>query len=216
MNLAERSLSELFPEKFGDYDVSLKYSGKFSCYNGNVRLRNKTLVFGLSREWKNVSEEIQMGLIQLLILKVLKRKKNTNYIDLYHGFIKKIHIAIPKTESVPELEGSFSRVNKKYFDELLEMPNLAWCNSVSKLGSYEYGSDRISISRILNGKPELLDYVMYHEMLHKKLKFDAKSVRSVHHTKKFRDDERCFDDSEKYERELRNLVRKRKLADMFF
>ena len=38
MNLAEKSFFELFPEKISNYDFKIKYSGKFSPYNANVKL----------------------------------------------------------------------------------------------------------------------------------------------------------------------------------
>ncbi|MBI4439969.1 hypothetical protein HY638_03275 [Candidatus Woesearchaeota archaeon] len=216
MDLAQKSLLELFPEKNGKYMISLKYSGKFSNYNANVRLRDSRMEFRLSREWENISPEIQMGLMQLLILKAMKKKKSTHYIDLYHSFMKNVHIAVPKEESEPELEESFSRVNGKYFYGSIEKPNLAWINSVAKLGSYEFGSDRISISKILSGREKLLDYVMYHEMLHKKHKFNAAKSRSMYHTRKFREDEREFASSSEIENELKNLVRKNRGWGFFF
>jgi hypothetical protein len=70
----------------------------------------------------------------------------------------------------------------------MEIPNLEWgSNSKRKLGSYDYHTDTISISTIfLDSEQELLDYLIYHEMLHKKLKFNSKNNRSYHHTKKFK------------------------------
>ncbi len=216
MNLAEQSLLELFPEKKEEYEVSLAYSGKFSSYNGNVIKRHHILEFGLSNEWKGVSAEIQMGLIQLLLCKVFKTKRSTHYMDMYHSFMKKIHIAIPKTESDELLEKSFDRVNDLYFNGLMEKPNLVWCDSINKLGSYEYGSDRISISEILRNHLHLLDYVMYHEMLHKKHKFRNAELRSLYHTKEFRADERSFEHSASCEEELKRLVRRHKMRSFFF
>ena len=45
----------------------------------------------------------------------------------------------------------------------MQTPNLVWGkNSFRKLGSYEYGSDTITISKIfLESDKSLLDYVMY-------------------------------------------------------
>ena len=121
--------------------------------------------------------------------------------------MKNLHISIPKESSDPVLEESFNKVNEKYFFGLIERPNLAWHNSISRLGSYEYGTDTISISKVLLQDNEVLDYVIYHEMLHKKHKFDSKNGRSRHHTKEFRTRERAFENSSEMEERIKKLVR---------
>ena len=126
----------------------------------------------MSKKWKTISKEIQIGLIQSLSLKIFKEKKKTTNIELYNIFMKKIHIAAPKIKFDPTLEKSFHKVNEKYFYGLIEKPNLVWGDfSLRKLGSYEYGSDTITISKVLQNQGFLIDYIMYHELLHKKHKF---------------------------------------------
>jgi len=215
MGLASEAFKGLFPEMEFDYDVKIKYSRKFSDYNANVRYRGKNLWFGLSYKWKSVSREIRIGLIQSLLLKVLKEKKSTTNIDLYNMFLKNVHISAPKYTTEPFLEESFNRVNENFFYGLIEKPNLAWTNSINKLGSYEYGTDTISISPILKNRKEALDYVMYHEMLHKKYKFRHKKGRNYHHTKEFRKKEKEFPDAEKLEQELKGLITKNKVKRFF-
>jgi hypothetical protein len=51
----------------------------------------------------------------------------------------------------------------------------------------------------------MMDYVMYHEMLHKKHKFSSKGSRIMHHTKEFRSSESAFPNSEIIEKRLRTL-----------
>jgi len=200
------------------YTYSLKYSGKFKAYRANIRLCNNHVTLGLSKKWKSVGKEIQIGLIQELLLKLFKRrlkpsKKNTENIELYNLFMKKIHIAAPKTKTHPLLEASFDRVNRKYFLGLLDKTNLVWGNnSVRKLGSYEYGTDTIMISSILREDLELLDYVMYHEMLHKKHKFERRNGKSYHHTSEFRQMEKKFENAELLERRLSRLSYRKKLS----
>ena len=93
---------------------------------------------------------------------------------------------------------------------MLEIPNLAWGQfSTRKLGCYEYGSDTITISQIFRyADPILLDYVMYHEMLQKKYKFDSKNGRHNHHTKHFREMEAAFPNAQMLEKEINKLANK--------
>jgi len=218
MHIIRQAFQELYPDKELDKEVSIRYSGKFKPFNANVKISPYKLHFNLSREWRDVSREIKIGLIQSLLIRIYKGIPNTGYRDLYESFIKSLPKYAPKTESDPLLESSFNRINEKYFHGLIEQPNLIWGNhSFSKLGSYEYQTDTIKISSIFKQKEqELLDYVMYHEMLHKKHKFYTKSGRSYHHTANFKKDEKQFENQEIIEKKLKNLCRKTKIKRIFF
>lgn len=213
--LIKEALQQLYPEKELKYSVSLKYSRNFKPYNANVKRYGNSLMFNISRDWKKISKEIQIGLIQELLTRILKDKnKKTMNMELYNLFMKNVHLAIPKTKTDDVLEASFDRVNEAYFNGMLDKPNLQWGNeSISKLGSYEYGTDMITISAIFkNEKPELLDYVMYHEMLHKKFKFQSKNGRNVHHSSEFRKMESKFQDRDLMEKEVSKIARKHRFG----
>lgn len=218
MKLVEEAFTTLFPEKdLENYQLKIKYTGKFKPYNANVRYSRNSFQFNLSRKWKTISREIQMGLIQGLMLKVFKEKKKTTNIDLYNSFMKNLHITIPKISNDPILEESFNKINEKYFFGLIEQPNLTWHNSIRRLGSYEYGTDTISISKVIASDKDLLDYVMYHEALHKKHKFHESNGRTFHHTKEFRKMERSFENSTEMEDKIKKLTRqKRKVRFRWF
>ncbi len=217
MSLIHQSFKLLYPEKEIPYSVSVKYSNKFKPYNANVRLYQNNLQFNLSKKWKTIDEEIKIGLIQSLLLKLFKSKKQTRNIELYNSFIKNIHLAAPKTQSDHELESSFSRVNQNYFYNILEKPNLRWGSSSSvKLGSYEYQTDTITVSSMLkHASNDLLDYIMYHELLHKKHKFYTVSNRNYHHTSEFKKAEKQFANINAVEAELRILCSKRRMKRGF-
>jgi predicted metal-dependent hydrolase len=216
MSLIRKSFQKLYPEKSLPFKTKLRYSKAFKGYNANIKLYNNILEARLSKKWYTISREIQLGLIQSLLIRLFKEKKNTTNIDLYNNFIKNVHIAIPKTNSHPLLEESFNRVNEKYFLDLIEQTNLEFNNSVNKLGSYEYGLDTITISKYLKEMPqEMLDYVMYHEMLHKKHKFKNIGIKTNHHTKEFKEEERKFENSHQIEKQLRYLVTKTKKKGIF-
>ncbi len=212
MSLATDAFLGLYPDREPAHDFKIKYSSKFNLYNANVHYSSTMMEFRLSRSWKEVGRDIRIGLLQTLMLKAFGDRKRTMEIDLYNIFLKKVHMAVPKDRVDPALEESFLRVNERYFGGLMEMPNLVFGrDSARKLGSYEYGSDTITISMILRDEQELLDYVMYHELLHKKFKFDVKNSRSMHHTKEFRRAERMFENQEEIEARLSRLsARKRK------
>ena len=212
--IIEDAFSDLFPDKdVSQYSLSLTYSAKFSPYNGNVRRRGNQIEFNFSHKWKHISREIQIGLAQHLLVKLFKVKKKTTNMDIYSHFMKSIHIAAPKTHFDPLLKASFEKSNDTYFSGMMEMPNLEWgSESFAKLGQYAYGSDTITISTILRDAPqELLDYVMYHEMLHKKLKFTtSKSGRTFHHPQEFKRLEALFPHAARLEKELSQWAGKKR------
>jgi len=212
MSIITESFERLFPGKILEKEPRISYSGRFKDFNANVRITSSSLTFNLSKTWKPVDREIKIGLIQALLLKIYKKKAKTQNIDLYNLFIKNLHISVPKTESHPVLEASFNRVNNNYFFGLVETPNLRWGQpTFRKLGSYDFHTDTITMSSIFTDETELLDYVMYHEILHKKLKFTNSGSRSYHHTAEFRRKEKEFPGSERIENQINALVSGKRL-----
>src|SRR3989338_3019032 len=126
MSLIDTAFAQLYPEKQFDYTSEIKYSLKFKPYNARVSWRGRHLVFRLSASWKDVDESITLGLIQVLLLKVLKRQASTANMDLYHSFLRRLPDYSLKGESDAQLSASFSRVNPVYFSGLLEQPTLQW------------------------------------------------------------------------------------------
>jgi predicted metal-dependent hydrolase len=214
MDIIEESFQGLYDPSRWVYEAKLTYSGHFTGYNANIKLRGgRQLTISMSRAWKDVSREIKIGLIQTLLLKLLKstaRKadaKKTTQMDLYNHFMRSLHLSVEKTEQEPELCARFDILNDAYFNGMLDKSNLAWGDKTfRKLGHYDFGKDMIVLSSILRGqKDELIDYVLYHEMLHKKLKFrssQGSTARSSYHTHEFKELEKRFPNAAQLEKEL--------------
>ncbi len=214
-------MEEAFTELFPGREIpafKLKYSGRFSAYNANVVKHGNDLQFNVSKEWRNVDRLIKKGLLQHLLLKITrdhrrkKFKRNTMHIDLYNSFVKNLHKSIPKTKTDPILDQSFWRVNGQFFFNTIEQANLEWSSySKTTLGTYNYQTDTITVSRFFENAPQgLLDYVMYHEMLHKKVKFKTSGTKSYHHTAKFKQKEKEFPDAKKMEKAIEEFLRWRR------
>ena len=78
MNIIERAFRDLYPEKNYSYSGKIKYSGKFKDYNANVRLNSfsKEIIFSLSKNWKSISPDIKMGLLQELMIQELANESD--------------------------------------------------------------------------------------------------------------------------------------------
>jgi hypothetical protein len=215
-------ISKAYEGLYGEpcpYETRLRYSRAFSGFNANIRLQGNLVHVRMSREWKDVSKDIQVGLIQLLLTRLLKRKGKvagqTMEMEMYIHYLKNLSKYTQASETDPDLEASYHRVNEVYFDGFIDRPNLVWGNeNFYKLGTYTYATNTVTISSILAKDENLLDYVMYHELLHKKLQFYDKNGRTFHHTRKFKEMEGKYKDADA-ERKLQAFLRKQKRGRLF-
>ncbi len=96
-----------------------------------------------------------------------------------------------------DLEASFQRVNLRYFDGQVERPHLAWGSrtTTKKFGHFDFTRNQIVVSPCLDA-PEVplavLDFVVFHELLHKIHGLTRHNGRNRAHTPAFRKDERRF------------------------
>lgn len=109
-----------------------------------------------------------------------------------------------------DLREVFSRVNRVYFRGRLDPPGLVWSQAPTrrKLGHYQAGTDTVMLSLTLDSPdvPEfVVDFVMYHELLHKSLGVGMKNGRQRAHTSAFRKAERDYPRYEEAEASLRRL-----------
>jgi len=184
MNIAEEALAELYPQISEHREIKLAYHGKFKGYGGNIRWSTKRLGPGfieirLAKEWTDVSPLIQKGLIQHLFLKLYRIPAHTESMEMYDQFLKNLSKVAYVNKQDPLLLERFHSLNQDYFASTLEATNLVWGGpSFSKLGTYTYSSDTITMSAVFKGisaeNLPLLDYVLYHEMLHKEQQFHTK------------------------------------------
>jgi hypothetical protein len=96
-----------------------------------------------------------------------------------------------------DLKTAFQRVNRRYFKNHLTIPRLVWGQRLSrrKLGHYQPATDTVLVSRTLDNPevPEfVVDFIVYHELLHKQLGIQAAGGRRYSHTPAFKQAERRF------------------------
>ncbi len=110
-----------------------------------------------------------------------------------------------------DLEGVTDYVNSYYFARKLDPPTLAWsCESPRRrLGFYFESLNLLAANRVLDSEKiprYVLEFVVYHELLHHRNAGDGSRIVRVHHTKDFREQERAFNHFEDAERWLRRIV----------
>ena len=113
---------------------------------------------------------------------------------------------------VHDLAESFRRVNDRMFDGRMPRPALEWSRRATyhKFGHYSPSRDAVVISRSLDDEEVLtfvIDFVLYHELLHKKHGSTWTGKRRIVHTAPFRADERRFPEHEAAKAEIRKIAR---------
>jgi hypothetical protein len=126
-------------------------------------------------------------------------------IEQYGGCVARVRGA------VHDLEASFRRVNATFFDGRMERPTISWSRAETRrmFGHYEFVSDSLVVSSSLDRAdvPEfVVDFIVYHELLHKKHGLRWTGSRAHAHTPEFRREERRFPGMAEAERVLRRIA----------
>jgi predicted metal-dependent hydrolase len=112
---------------------------------------------------------------------------------------------------VHDLDESFARVNAAYFEGRIAKPSLVWNRTLTarKFGHYQPARDTLMISVSLDDPKVpayVVDFVMYHELLHKKHGVMTVNGRRLAHSPEFRADERRFAEHREAEQRLNELA----------
>jgi len=108
-----------------------------------------------------------------------------------------------------DLEALFADLNVRFFESALSKPLLGWSVRPSRrlLGHYDPAHHAIVISSIFDTPKTpryVVEYILYHEMLHIKHPAESRTERRCVHTPAFKAEERRFP---QYEQALRYLKR---------
>jgi hypothetical protein len=197
----------------------------YTSVKNTVRKRNNIIYVRISDMLKDAPQNVLMALGIVLFYKLNGRTSPESERNIYKDYVnsKRMQSRIQnirrkrgkKKLMGPEgeyhdLSESFDRVNKNYFDYTLSKPNLSWSmrKTKTRFGHHDLVFNTIVISRTLDDKriPKyLLDYVMYHEMLHQKHGRLFKNGKNHVHTRDFKVDEKKFHKYNKAKADLKKI-----------
>jgi len=185
----------------------------YAGLSSTIRLRQGRIYVRVSDILADSPREVLYALACILVAKLYRRKASPDCERAYRDYTS--HPAVLRaTEAtrrsrgykittsprgkVYDLEELFAVLNERYFSGSLKQPALSWSRARTGrvLGHHDHVHDAIIISRTLDDPtvPRLVvDYVLYHEMLHVKHPPENASGRTVYHSARFRADERRFD-----------------------
>ena len=196
----------------------------FAGLNHTIRLRNQCLYVRISDILQEAPLAVYQSLAHILIGKLFNRKPLIEHETLYRDYAYQPHVVrasdlARQQRGRKQLNGAaghaydlaqiFARLNHYYFANSLAQPTLSWSTRRTKriLGHHDALHDAIIISRSLDKKSVpgyVVEYVMYHEMLHIKHPTRLVNGRRIFHPPAFRAEEKCF---EQYEAAIQWLER---------
>ena len=185
----------------------------FAGLNHTARLTNGRLRIRVSDIFIDAPLDIIGSLAIILLAKLYRKTVDASLHRLYRGYILTNDIQ-DRAESARaargrgprettargrhvDLTASCERINNHYFNGEIRQPRLSWSAKRSRyiLGRYDALHHAIVISRVFDSPniPEyVVDYIMFHELLHVKHRSQIQDARCIVHTPEFRAEERKF------------------------
>lgn len=177
-----------------------------------IRIRGGKVFVRLAELCRAAPPEAQRALAFILTAKLLRKKVSSAANEIYRAFIKSREVQTKAKENrrakgrkiittsegdVYNLEEIFERVNANYFRDSILKPTLTWSarRTFRILGHHDAAHETIVISKSLDDKTVpscVVEYVVFHEMLHIFHPTTHRNGRRYNHTPQFRRDERKF------------------------
>ncbi|MCA1590409.1 MAG: DUF45 domain-containing protein [Acidobacteria bacterium] len=198
--------------------------------NHTIRLRGGRIYVRIAEICRDMPAVAHRALAFILVAKLLRKKVPAGANEVYDQFTKTPEmraratahkrirgrkVLTPPAGSQYDLSEIFDRLNRMYFDGKLAKPVLSWSatKTYRNLGHHDSTHETVVISRSLDSAEVpgyVVDYVVFHEMLHIQHPTVHHNGRRYNHTPAFRHDEEKFEHFARAERWIERNVWKLK------
>jgi hypothetical protein len=212
------SIEEIYERVFRDIRPSLatptihvRYY-RFTNLTSNIRLIQGQLVVKISDLLEGAPSPVQESLAYILLSKLFRQRPPKQMMEVYRMYLGRQEVrdelnAVRQARGRKmlaeaaghhfDLDAMFASLNAQYFENSLVKPQLGWSMQRSRtiLGHYDASHHAIAISRRLDQADVpafVVEYVLYHEMLHIKHPVEHKGASRKIHTKGFQKEEKLF------------------------
>ena len=184
----------------------------FANVNNTIRLRNGRLLVRLSDLLEGAPASILKAIAHILLAKMYRQPVDRAQAARYRKYVAS-HEIVRKTHLVRQMRGRkllrsprghffdleavFEDLNSRFFHGLMARPRMSWSQTKTRriLGHYDPAHNAIIISRIFDhpAVPRfVLEYIVYHEMLHLKHPVRLRGSRRCVHSEEFQAEEKLF------------------------
>jgi hypothetical protein len=184
----------------------------FANVNNTIRLRDGKLLVRLSDLLEGAPDSVLRAIAHILLAKIYRQPIDRGHAARYRKYVASQEI-VRKTHLVRQMRGRkrlrparghfydldaiFEELNTRFFHGLLARPCMSWSQTKTRriLGHYDPAHNAIIISRIFDHfavPPYVLEYIVYHEMLHLRHPVKLRGSRRCVHSAEFQAEERLF------------------------
>jgi hypothetical protein len=195
----------------------------FAGLRSTIRLQNNHVDVRISDVLQDAPPLVLEALAEILLAQVFRRRASREARECYLAYVfrpatrQRIEATrrergtkrlLPPQGRSYDLAEIFERLNRRFFRGTLPTPRLGWSlrRSRTVLGHYDSAHGAIIISRVLDAPAVpryLVEYLVYHEMLHIRYPVERQGHRRVMHSREFRQAEKRFPQYERARRKLK-------------
>jgi hypothetical protein len=197
----------------------------FANVNNTIRLRDGQLLVRVSDLLEGAPEYVLRAIAHILLAKMYRKPVDREQATRYRRYVTTQHMS-RKTHLVRQMRGRkrlaspqghtydldaiFDELNARFFHGLLARPQMSWSSerARNRLGHYDPAHNAIVVSRVFD-HPRIpgpvVEYIVYHEMLHLRHPVKVKGRRRCVHSAEFQAEERLFPQLEEAKRFLKLL-----------
>ncbi|HXZ80775.1 MAG TPA: M48 family peptidase [Terriglobales bacterium] len=184
----------------------------FANINNTIRLRDGVLLVRISDLLEGAPQSVLHAIAHILLAKIYRKPIADAHAVRYrrhigsHEISEKAHLlrgmrGRKKIEgalgNVYDLEAIFEDLNSRFFYGLLARPQMTWSQNHSRnaLGHYDPAHNTIVVSRVFDHVDiprYVVEYIVYHEMLHLKHPVKLRGSRRCVHSQQFQEEEKLY------------------------
>ena len=186
---------------------------RFASVNNTIRLREGRLLVRISDLLEGAPEPVLRAIAHILLAKMYRKPIDREHATRYRRYVSTHHMS-EKAHLVRQMRGRkrittarghvyhleeiFEDLNLRYFHGLMARPLMTWSaeRARNRLGHYDPAHNAIVVSSVFD-HPRVpryvVDYIVYHEMLHLKHPVKLRGSRRRVHSSEFQAEEKLFD-----------------------
>jgi hypothetical protein len=195
--------------------LALEFQVEYRAFTGlrsNICLQGNRVRVRISDVLQGAPALVLEALAEILLAQLFRRQASLEARECYLAYVcdpevrrraNEIHRARGCVRLLPargrhfDLEEVFASVNQRYFQGELAPCRIGWSarHSRSVLGRYDSVHETITINKSLDSASvprQVVEYLVFHEMLHIRFPLERRGARRVIHSHAFREAERKF------------------------
>ena len=186
---------------------------RFASVNNTIRLREGRLLVRISDLLEGAPEPVLRAIAHILLAKMYRKPIDREHASRYRRYVSTHHMSekahlvrqirgrkriTTARGNVYHLEDIFEDLNVKYFHGLMARPLMTWSTerARNRLGHYDPAHNAIVVSSVFD-QPRVpryvIEYIVYHEMLHLKHPVKLRGSRRCVHSPEFQAEEKLFE-----------------------